>query len=205
MISVTFLRHGESHGNANGLIQGQIDLPLTEKGQEQARALALAWSVEGRYYDQVISSPLIRARNTAEIIASRLNLPVEFDPVWMERSFGTIDGQPYQDIIRQDPQPDFFHPYNQPGGTGENLMDLSHRAGQAILSMVRRPSGAYLVVSHGAFLNMVLNGILGISPQTSARGARFVFSNTGFIDLTFDSNSARWRIYRFWSSDEGFA
>jgi 2,3-bisphosphoglycerate-dependent phosphoglycerate mutase len=205
MHTITLMRHGESDGNANGLIQGQIDLPLTEKGQDQAQTLAQAWLVEGRHFDQVIASPLMRARLTAEIIAEGLGLPVEYDPIWMERSFGTIDGQPYREIIQKDPPPDFFHPYNQPGETGESLVDLFNRAGRAIQSLVRRPSGAYLVVSHGAFLNMVMNGILGISPLTSSRGTRFVFSNTGFVDLTYDAEFSRWRVYRFWSSDEWFA
>jgi broad specificity phosphatase PhoE len=201
MHTITLMRHGESDGNANGLIQGQVDLPLTEKGQGQVRDLANRWLTDGRHFDQIIASPLSRARLTAEIIADRLNLPIEYDATWMERSFGLIDGRAWEEIDQLEPRIDFSHPYLQPGETGESQVDLSTRAGQAIQSLVRRPAGAYLVVSHGAFLNMVMYGILGISPFTSPRSARFAFSNTGFVDLAYDADVCRWRIFRFWSSD----
>jgi broad specificity phosphatase PhoE len=203
MHMITLLRHGESDGNANGLIQGQVDLPLTEKGRGQARDLAAQWLSEDRHYDLAIASPLLRARQTAEIVAEALNLPLEFDPAWMERSFGAIDGQAYQDIIQWEPRPDFYHPYLAPGETGESLIDLFNRASRAVQDLVRRPAAAYLVVSHGAFLNSVLASILGIGLLNGPRTTRFLISNTGYIDLGYNAEISRWRVYRFWSSEHG--
>ena len=71
-----FLRHGESVGNAESRWQGQSDYPLTEKGRAQARALAERWKFENVKFNLAISSPLIRAKETAEIIASALNVNV---------------------------------------------------------------------------------------------------------------------------------
>ena len=67
-----FLRHGESVGNAEERFQGQSDFPLTETGREQARALADRWLKEGMKFDLVVTSPLSRAKETAEIIAGKL-------------------------------------------------------------------------------------------------------------------------------------
>lgn len=59
---ITLLRHGESVGNAESRWQGQADFPLTDRGREQARALAARWKRENAQFDHVISSPLSRAR-----------------------------------------------------------------------------------------------------------------------------------------------
>ncbi len=87
---ITLLRHGESVGNAESRWQGQADFPLTEKGRAQAYALAERWKKEEVTFDHVIASPLTRTKETAEIIASALNLKVEFDPRHLGRRRGTL-------------------------------------------------------------------------------------------------------------------
>src|SRR5512135_1271550 len=89
---VTFLRHGESVGNAEARFQGQSDYPLTETGRLQAQALAERWAREGLQVDLIITSPLARARETAAIVGQGLHVPVEEDPIWMERNAGEIAG-----------------------------------------------------------------------------------------------------------------
>ncbi|MFN3491164.1 MAG: histidine phosphatase family protein, partial [Anaerolineales bacterium] len=82
---ITLLRHGESVGNAEMRWQGQKDYPLTERGRAQAQALAARWKQAEVKFDAVIASPLSRAKETAEIITSSLNVDVQFDELWMER------------------------------------------------------------------------------------------------------------------------
>lgn len=65
---IVFLRHGESVGNAEDRFQGQADFPLTEKGRAQAKVRAERWLAEGVNFDRCISSPLLRSRQTAEIV-----------------------------------------------------------------------------------------------------------------------------------------
>lgn len=96
---ITLLRHGESTGNAEGYFQGQADFPLTERGKEQSRALAVYWNCQGLKFDAIISSPLARARQTAELLAEHLvgaqnsdQARVECIPEWQERDFGRISG-----------------------------------------------------------------------------------------------------------------
>ena len=86
------LRHGESVGNAEGRIQGLTDFPLTEVGRQQAHALASRWLTEQKTFDMVLSSPLMRCRETAEIIADAMNLTVEYDEIWVERDYGKFSG-----------------------------------------------------------------------------------------------------------------
>lgn len=191
---LTLLRHGESEGNISGLLQGQSDYPLTSKGVEQAKALSLLWKASGTTFDMVLSSPLIRASQTAQIIADSLHIPIEFDPVWKERDFGHLQGTALQDI---DPKIDFYHPYQHIGGSGESQLELYIRAGQALQKLLHMPPGAYLVVSHGGILNKVIYVIMGITPQGHYNSPIFHFGNTGYAQFRYNSTSRRWAVLSF--------
>ena len=110
IFNITFLRHAESTGNAEGYFQGQGDFPLTELGRQQARALSARWIDEKREFDYVISSPLSRTRETAEIVTERLNLSIdEFDPIWMDSDsnvIATLASDEIKSSIRPDPLPE---------------------------------------------------------------------------------------------------
>lgn len=191
IIYLTLLRHGESEGNISGLLQGQSDYPLTSAGVDQAKGLALFWKASGMSFDLILSSPLLRASQTAEIIADSLHVPIEFDPAWKERNFGHLQGTALQDI---DPDIDFFHPYQHIGGNGESQLDLYIRAGKALQKLLHMPPGAYLVVSHGGILNRVMSVILGITPQGQYNSPIFYFSNTGYAQFRYNSTSRQWAV-----------
>lgn len=190
----TFLRHGESVGNAEGRIQGQSDFPLTEAGRQQAQALASRWLAEGRSFDGVLSSPLLRCRETAEIIASLMGLDTTYDPLWMERDYGKLSGMLHAQAVKVEGRPLYAHPYQPVGETGESLWDLYLRGGQAVRSLLRIEPGKILVVSHGGILNMALYAILGIAPQAYLRGARFVFDNAAFAEFSYHPAESIWRV-----------
>lgn len=195
MHRITFVRHGESIGNAQGRIQGQLDFPLTETGQGQAGTLAMFWSKRRMHFDHAISSPLQRARQTAEILAQALCLLVEFDAHWMERSFGGLEGTSLSDIRENGAPEDLFHPYKAPGGNGESLVDLYLRGNQAMQNLIRKPPGSYLVVTHGAILEMAFFAILGLSPQEHFNRVRFRFGNTSVSELSYDPDQNNWFIH----------
>jgi 2,3-bisphosphoglycerate-dependent phosphoglycerate mutase len=189
-----FLRHGESLGNASGIAQGQADFDLTETGRLQAQALARRWEGEGRTFDRVISSPLTRARETAELIAAALGLSVELDPLWMERDNGQMAGLSYDQIRQRDLEAPFLHPYHHIGQTGESEFELYLRAGRAVQSLIDRGPGRYLVVSHGGILNKVLLAALGLPVQPNFYGASFRFDNSAFASLTYTPEEHRWAV-----------
>ncbi len=186
-----FLRHGESVGNAEARWQGQSDYVLTEKGRTQARLLADRWKSERTKFDLIITSPLIRAQETAEIIASALKVDVELEPLLMERHIGEMEGLTAEEV-RKKPQPSYVTPYDSIGGEGEGDWSLFLRAGQALQALLRRPPGSYLIVSHGGLLNQLMNAIIGIAPHADPSGVRFRFENTAFARVIYVPHQHRW-------------
>ena len=191
---ITLLRHAESTGNAENLLQGQMDLPLTEKGRSQARALAQRWKTEGVMFDMAIASPLVRARETAEIVLAAIPASLEFDSLWMERNNGQFAGLREDQVRATHKEEDFTNPYQAVAETGESDWALYLRGGQALLSLMRRPPGKYLIVSHGGILNMTLYAILGITPAPNFQGPRFRFPNAGFSQFRYYPSKHRWRV-----------
>ena len=193
---ITLLRHGESVGNAESRWQGQADFPLTDRGREQARALAARWLREKVQFDHAISSPLSRARETAEIIASELNLKVEHEPLWLERDNGEFSGLTAQEVRQNFSRPDFYSPYDPVGSDGEGDWELFLRAGQALQNLLKREPARYLIVSHGGLLNQFMHAVVGVAPQANNAGTRFRFGNTAFAQLVYFPNQHRWAIDR---------
>ena len=84
------VRHGQTAANAAGQLLGRADVPLTDRGREQAKALAAAVGP----VDRVITSPLQRARDTA----AAFGLPVEVDERWTELDYGIYDERPLGEV-----------------------------------------------------------------------------------------------------------
>ena|SRR3989338_4921063 len=99
---IYFIRHGESEANQRGVFAGQKeDSVLTEKGREQARATAQEIKIENLQIDRVISSPLKRTKETAEIIASEIGFDtqkISFDKQVIEYDMGSLTGTPIHKI-----------------------------------------------------------------------------------------------------------
>jgi len=197
LYQITFLRHGESVGNAEDRYQGHADFPLTAKGRAQARSLAKRWQAEGLTFDRCIASPLLRARQTAEIISEELGIPLEVDPDWMEINNGRLAGLTPEEAVATSPRPEFITPYTRFGVTGESRWEVYLRAGQAIQHILDRPPANYLVAAHGGVLNMAVYAILGIPLHTNDSGPRFMFHNTTFTTFTYQPERHTWRMLNF--------
>ncbi len=191
---ITLLRHGESVGNAEARWQGQAEYPLTETGRAQARALAKRWKHEKVIFDHIISSPLERTKETAEIIASALGLQVEYEPLWLERDNGEYSGLTAHEVRQNFQHPSFTTPYDAVGGDGEGDWELFLRAGQALHNLLKREPARYLIVSHGGLLNQVMHAVIGVAPQANNAGTRFRFGNTAFAQLIYFPHQHRWAI-----------
>jgi broad specificity phosphatase PhoE len=196
-----FLRHGESVGNAEERFQGQADYPLTEAGRAQARALAERWQKDGMKFDLAVTSPLVRAKETAQIIGGLLHTPVEADPVWMERDNGRMSGLTVEEVRRLFPEPAFKNPYETFGESGEGDWELFLRAGRGVQALLRRPPGKYLVVTHGGLLNKLMYAILSIPVQANFNGPAFRFGNAGFAVFNYLPERHQWRLIRLESPD----
>lgn len=191
---IVFLRHAQSTGNAQKRHQGQADFPLTEEGRRQAQKLADFWKREGMPFDLLITSPLSRATETAEILTKRLNIPVETEPLWMERDNGRLAGLLHEEAREKLPQPDFIPLYQPIAETGESQWELYLRAGKALNNLMKKEPGMYLVVGHGGQFNMVMHAVAGLAPQPNFQGPRFRFGNTSFTRVAYHPQDGRWDI-----------
>lgn len=157
------VRHAESEYNAEGRIQGQSDVPLSELGRGQSLAVADAFSTLP--FDALYCSPLLRALQTAQPVAARTGLPVSTDPRLMEIDAGVFQDQLSEDLPKLFPDeyrrwtagdPDFAIP------GGESRRDLMIR-GSDFLRAIRMAGYEHaVVVSHGGLLSAVLKVLLDI-------------------------------------------
>jgi broad specificity phosphatase PhoE len=159
------IRHGETLHNAEGRVQGQSDVPLSELGRRQGQAVAEA--LDYRQLGGVFSSPLKRALETAEIIAQTHRLKVRIDRRLMEIHAGVFQNRLRSEIEDLFPEaiarwrsgdPDFVIP------GGESQRQLAERGCQALAAICRSGLREAAVVAHGRLLTVTLKSLLGIPP-----------------------------------------
>ncbi len=143
-------RHGETDWNFERRVQGHADRPLNDTGRAQARALAD--ELDGEPIDAVYSSDLMRAHETARIVAERKGLSVIAVPDLREKHFGTWEGLTDREILARFPDA-----RTRPWGDAETTEEVAER----VLGAIRRiaethPGGRVLVVSHGGPLRALL-------------------------------------------------
>jgi probable phosphoglycerate mutase len=157
-----FLRHGETETNRNGLVAGATDVELNATGWRQARAAAEL--LRQRDITAIYSSPLRRARDTAECVAAALGLPLTVIAQLAERSWGELEGKPRALRVR-DATP--------PGGEGPQQFAQRTVAGLAKIAAAGTP----LIVAHSGTFR-VLCSHLGIAqsetPVRNSQPLRFV-------------------------------
>ena len=167
-MSVTRLclvRHGETAWNAEGRVQGQLDVPLSEVGHAQARAVAAA--LAGERFDAIYASDLTRVRQTAAPTAERLGAPVALDAALRERHYGMFERHTYVEVRERypaeyarfrDKDPDFDF------GSGESLKAFAARSLACVAALVERHAGrSILVFTHGGVLEMVYRRAAGMT------------------------------------------
>lgn len=159
-------RHGETAWNAEGRYQGRTDIPLSPKGESQARALGER--LRDMRIDRAFASPLSRARRTAELALGpeRATLLAD-DEGFMEIAHGTWEGLLAAEIRQRDPDRarawrDTPDEVQMPGG--ESLRQVLERAWAALLraSDGLDRDGTLLVVAHDAVNRVLLCRILGL-------------------------------------------
>lgn len=180
MTLLHLIRHARSTWNTAGRLQGQADPPLDEVGQQQVRALVEFLKDEP--FQAVYSSPLMRARLTAEALAHARGLPVQLDGRLMERHLGEWTGLNGDDARARiaaftESQGGDWRVLGPPGGEGEAA--LMARAASALTDIIAaHPEGQVAVVSHGGTLRAYLLHVFGLPPER--QHISFSFENTAF-------------------------
>jgi 2,3-bisphosphoglycerate-dependent phosphoglycerate mutase len=192
MLELTFLRHGRSSGDDEGVHEGRFDSALTEVGRAQVGRLITRWQREGRGFDRIVSSPLARARTTAALIAAALPAPVNHDPLWLEMDNGPLAGMPFAEAEARYPWPAFRNPYAPFFGSGESDWAIHTRAAHAVARLVQIGPGRSLVVAHGGILNAALRHIVGAPPPVNRQGVHFALADTGYACTSYDPERHQW-------------
>jgi broad specificity phosphatase PhoE len=164
MTRFCLIRHGQTDWNLEGRYQGQSDVPLNETGRAQADILAQ--QLQGQSFAAIYSGDLERAKETAEIIATSIHLPVTVEPRLREINQGEWEGQ-LVDVIKaryvelwqqRTMDPACVCP---PGG--ETVGEVAQRVYAALDAIARiHPNATVLIVSHGLALATVICKVYGI-------------------------------------------
>jgi probable phosphoglycerate mutase len=175
-IPVIYLaRHGETAWSLSGQHTGLTDLPLTQRGECNARGLGER--LTGLEFARVFTSPLQRARRTCELAGFRSR--AEVDPDLVEWNYGEYEGLSTADIHAKRPDWEIFRD-GFPGG--ESFDQIAARADR-VVERVRSINGPVLLFSSGHFLRVVAARWLGLKPQ----GARyFLLSTASLSTLTYE-------------------
>lgn len=199
---VYFVRHGESEFNAGGIIKDEHEIALTQKGHEQAQFIAER--VSHLEVDSIISSDLLRARQTAAHIAEKTGKSVETSALFRERKYpssglGLSLAHPsVQEVERL--MIERFGDETYVHSDEELFSELKDRALLALTFLTERTDESVVVVTHGIFLRMLLAVAIFGSEVTGQEAAkivqRFKTINTGLTLLEYDPS--RWGSYAPW-------
>jgi probable phosphoglycerate mutase len=179
-------RHGETDWSRSGQHTGRTDIPLNGVGREQARRLGAA--LAGRPFSRVVSSPLSRATETAELAGFGERL--ELDPDLQEWDYGIYEGRRRVDIAGDDPG---WTIWSRPIPDGESLADLGARADRAIARLLPM-GGDVLVFSHGHFLRVLAARWIESPPLTASR---LELSTATISELGWEAER---RVIEVWNS-----
>lgn len=153
---IYIVRHGETEANKNGYLQGWTDVPLNENGRIIAELTGRG--LKGIRFDHCISSPLIRAKETAEILLreSGNSASISFDDRIKEMNFGSLEGMSVRDgkLIQflKEPIVDYKFP------DGESFQEVMKRTQEFLKELIAKDDGkTYLVSTHGCALRAMLN------------------------------------------------
>ncbi len=164
MTRVIFVRHGETSWNHSKRYQGHSDIPLNEKGLQQAKLVARR--LKGESIRAVYSSDLTRAIQTAEAIASKHSLRPMILPELREVNFGLWEGLTYEEIMADWPEI-LSAIYSKSGASlipeGESFDDVQKRTTIGLAKCIAdHDDETIAIVSHGGTMRVLLCDALGL-------------------------------------------
>ncbi len=164
---ISFVRHGETAHNRDGLLQGRVDLELSARGKEQAARVA------SRFADapivRIFTSPLQRARQTAAAIADVCGAEVEVDERLIELDYGDWDGKPLSEMRGPRGELWFSDPNFAPPG-GESLVAVSARVEAFCVERIAAAGdGRIVAVSHVSPIKAAVTWALGVDERATLR------------------------------------
>lgn len=189
------VRHGQTDWNKEGKIQGTTDILLNETGHKQAKQLAIVLREKNKVtcshktrIDAVYTSPLLRAYQTADILAQEQNLPLRRLFELRERDFGDWEGKSWEQVEKD--HPDEFRLWREqpmvgmPSG-GESRESCEERSERAIKRILEETAGDAVIVAHGGIMVFLMNYLLRFQREPQET----IVSNASLSIVSYDRST----------------
>jgi broad specificity phosphatase PhoE len=190
LCTLYLVRHGETDWNISKTIQGQLDIPLNQKGEVQAKELRE--SLKSVHFDAVFSSDLIRAKKTAEILTLERQLVIETTNALRERAFGIYQGKSMDEAHEKLYK--LLEEYKDHPHIIESQVETNEHMVSRALTYIREISVGYqnktvLLVSHGGLMRTLL---IHLGYCTSKQFPPFgAIKNLAYIKLSSDGSEIK--------------
>ncbi len=185
MTELLLIRHAETDWNRQMRFQGHSDVPLNARGLAQAQRLAHRLADEP--LDCIVTSDLLRTRQTAQPLLSLRELTTEADAAWREQAFGVLEGLDAETIRTRHPEiwaAWLRHEADLAPPGGESNLQFHARAIGALQALAKAHAGQRIaVVTHGGVLDMLWRTVHGL-PLSGARSC--LIPNTGLNRVQWD-------------------
>jgi broad specificity phosphatase PhoE len=180
-------RHGETAWTLSGQHTGLTDLPLTERGERNARALGAR--LQGLPFAKVFTSPLQRATRTCELAGFAAVAQADRDLV--EWDYGRYEGLRTKEILAQRPDWQLFRDGCPGGETPEQIAARADR----VVRRLREIAGTVLLFSSGHFLRMLAARWIGVDPI----GGRYLVLSTASLSVLGYEHDLSEPVIRLWN------
>ena len=186
-MEILLVRHGQTEWNAQKKVMGRYDEPLNKEGLKQAEETRS--SLLNTDIDLIICSPLLRAKQTAEIINKDRNIPIIYDDRIIERDFGELEGMKTEDFDFHG----FWNYYkNEKYKRAENIQDFFKRINDFLEDISKKYADKkVLIVAHGGVSIPITCFYNHNIPQGSLVEAGLVLGNCQVAQYKEDNNEYR--------------
>ncbi|MCC7356512.1 MAG: histidine phosphatase family protein [Candidatus Doudnabacteria bacterium] len=158
-MKLLMIRHGQTDGNKNEIVYGHLDLPINEVGEKQVAVMAD--QLTEHHIDAIYASPLMRTHQTAEVVSTKLKLPVVYRDELIERDFGSLNGRSWKDILEEF-GPDYRHKdfrqeYDYHEFGGEDFNDVKKRVTTFLdfLRQTHTDDKVILAITHAGIIRLM--------------------------------------------------
>ena len=184
MTEVYIVRHCESEANVNRSFAGRTDVDISEKGKLQLDCLAEYF--KNIKINKIYSSPLIRARKTADAINKYNSAPIIIDERLIEMNLGVLDGKPVDEMtpIQKDTWNNAPHLFSVE--KGETMAEVAKRAKEAFFEIIKENQGKIVISSHGCFIRNLMRILMGLGEEELSLVPWN--DNTGITHIIYDGN-----------------
>jgi len=205
---ILIVRHGQTPWNVERRIQGWRDIELNDNGRAQADALAKhlnhQYSHQKQTIDAVYSSDLLRAKQTSQVVANALALPLTLIEGVRERNYGVLEGIAFDRMHEHAPDLAKVWAERHPDGVipdGETLRQVHQRVTDSLHKVAaQHPGERVVVVTHGGAMDIIWRQAMGIDLQTP-RKAILLNASVNRISLTPVPPTFKWSMVEWGNVD----